>query len=168
MLRKSPTILAVFLALAAGLASPGQAESPRVSLRTAAQSADAIVLAVADRKLTEQTEQTDSGTPPYARLQWRLHVTQVLKGKGLQPGQLLLVDEPAWRLDLQAVRACKGRSPCPMPDKPQLATTLARPPKSGDAVLVLLRQTKDGWALAFEAGMDDPARAAELRLRGRK
>ncbi|MBI5608114.1 MAG: hypothetical protein HY902_04480 [Deltaproteobacteria bacterium] len=168
MLRNSPAVLGVLLVLAAVWAAPGQAQTPRVSLRAAAQSADAIVLATADRKLTEQTEQPNSGTPPYARLQWRLNVTKVLKGKGVKPGQLLLVDEPAWRLDLQAVRACQGRSPCAMPDKPQMDTTLSRPPKSGDAVLVLLRQTRDGWALAFEAAMDDPARAAELRPRGRR
>ncbi len=150
------------------LAVPAQAESHRVRLQTAAKSADAVVVATADAKLTEQTEQPASGTPPFARLQWRLKVEQVLKGKGITAGQLLLVDEPAWRLDLQAVRACNGHSPCPMPEKVGMATTLSRPPKSGDALLVLLRHTKDGWALAFEAAMDTAARATELTARGRK
>ncbi len=168
MRRPTPALSAALLAIATLWSSPSHAETPRVSLHTAAQSADIIVLATADRKLTEQTEQPDSGTPPFARLQWRLNVTQVLKGKGLKPGQLLLVDEPAWRLDLQAVRACRGRTPCTMPNKVQMATTLSRPPKSGDRVLVLLRHTRDGWALAFEAAMDDPSRAGELRLGGGK
>lgn len=156
----------ILLVLSCVCATAARAETRSVSLRAAAKAADVVAVATLLDPGSVQTPIANSGNPAFVRQQWRFRVDSLVKGKKPLPGKVILVDEPAWRLDLAARRACGDASPCGAPPKVRYDTTLSRPPVPGRQVLLLLRQTRDGWALAFEAAMDAPQRAAELKAKG--
>lgn len=158
--RFAPSALALSLALLAPAAA--WADTPPVTLSEAVRQADAVVMATVDDPATDQTVMRLDDAPEFVRVQWRLKVQDVLKGK-LAARKLLKVDEALWRQDLLWHRKCQNRKPCDPPEKPAYASDLSRPPRPGQAVLVLLRHTKDGWELAWERGFDLADKAAQAR-----
>jgi len=149
---------------------PAAAQERALPLREALRQADAVVLATVDDPATDQTLLPVPGTEPFVRLQRRLHVHEVLLSRGPAPsrkdlrvGVMLRVDDAAWRQDLEAHRRCQGHTPCAMPTKVAYASELSREPRPGQATLVLLRWTADGWQLAQERAMDLPSKAAAAR-----
>lgn len=152
-------------ALACSAASGQAAAADRVPVAEAARAAAAAVVVQIGDPAAEQTLVAGSGqgAAGYWRHRWRAHVQRVVAGdpRAFAPGALVLIDQHAWRADLAEHLRCKGQN-CRWPDKPQMDTQLARPPRAGQTVLALLVQTADGWQLAFENGFDAPERAGQL------
>ena len=150
-------------------------DAPRVSLAAAAHQADAVVVATIGSPTAEFQAIPGTGEGPraYVRMRWRVQLQEIVvangatsarAGTGLARNTTILVDQAGWRADLaEHLRCAGGNSPCQWPKRPELDTSLSRPPRAGDSVLVLLKQTPDGWQLALDLGFDGAARAAELR-----
>lgn len=167
-------------ALLTAIAMPAVAAERTLPLAEALRRADAVVLATVDDPATDQTLLPVPGAPDFVRLQRRLRVNEVLSVRGVplaarkavHAGVLLRVDDPLWRQDLAAHRACHARDakatqrqePCAMPEKDAYASDLTREPRPGQPVLLLLVHTVDGWALALDRAMDLPAKAATARV----
>ncbi len=175
----SPHRGSVFAALAAlvvvGLAAlPARAADTRVPLERLIAHADAVVLAVVGTPSTKQTRialaRADGSKArfPFVRYQRRLRVEQVLAAPRRQRahlgrGAMVLVDEPRWRDQLAAAKQCARDQGCPEVRIETYASTLSHEPRSGQAVLVLLKRTALGWELAADLALDDVARADEAR-----
>ncbi|MSQ81775.1 MAG: hypothetical protein EXR77_02520 [Myxococcales bacterium] len=158
----------IFILVSGGsllLSAPAVAEQ-RLPLARAVQQAQVVAIVQVNDPSAEQTAVAGSGAgvAGYYRHRWRLTVVRVLQRTlkvAPTAGSALLVDQFRWRADLAEHLRCQGKQ-CHWPEKPMLDTQLSRPPRAGQQVLALLRQTADGWQLAVDAGFDHPERAAEL------
>ncbi len=74
----------------------------------------------------------------------------------------LRVDETQWRTQLAAIRACPQRN-CPAPARPTFASSLTREPKSGDTVLLFVKEVEQGYELTAEISIDSFALLPQVR-----
>jgi hypothetical protein len=146
--------------------APSAPAAAQVTLAQAVPQADAIALVRIGNPSTLQQREAGSGDPPYVRRRWRLGVVEVLKGQSLRVHSELLVDEAMWREERAAHKACAARKSsdaCPLPSGRAYVSQLAREPRSGDTVLVLLRRDGAGWRLAWENAFDHASQADQAK-----
>lgn len=168
--RRNPALWLMVVVTAVAAASLQAAPSAR-SARTLTwpellQRASHVAVVEVAAPGAKQTAMDSGALHDYVRHQRRMTVQAVLAGPGLAVGQLILVDDVAWRGELAHHRRCQALKnkqpavPCAdLPDKDALASQLSREPRPGQVVLVALRKVDGDWQLAAERAMD----SAELR-----
>lgn len=159
-------LLAACAVPASAADDPPPTPAPRIALPQAVAQADAVALVRIGHPSTDQDREPGSGDPPFVRRRWRLSVVDVLKGAGLRVHAELRADEALWRQELAAHKACaarRGAEPCAMPTGPVYVSQLAREPRSGDTVLVMLRRDGAEWRLAWENAFDLASQADRAR-----
>lgn len=131
------------------------------------QRSDAVALVEIGRPAAKQTKLSVGAGSEFVRHQRQMTVVALakgpaLRGRGLAPGQQILVDDIDWKGDLQWHRRCqelkqaRGQAATcePLPDKDGLASQLSREPGSGQRVVVALKKVNGDWQLAAERAMD--------------